>query len=60
MQLINCEVTLNLIWSGNCVSCEANRVTRLAITDEKLYVRGKNFLRILMVEQFPRLQHQHY
>ena len=36
MPLINCEVTLNLIWSANCVICEADRVTTFAIIDTKL------------------------
>ena len=36
MPLINCEVTLNLIWSANCVICEADRVTTFEIIDTKL------------------------
>ena len=33
MQIINCEVTLNKIWSANCVICEVDRVTTFGITD---------------------------
>ena len=38
MPLINCEISLELIWSASCVICEAVRVTALAIADTKLYV----------------------
>ena len=37
MFLINCEINLILIWSANCVICEADRATAFAITDTKLY-----------------------
>ena len=36
--LINCEVTLDLNWSQNCIICEANKETTFAITSAKLYV----------------------
>ena len=38
---INCEIKLNLTWSGNCVivsSNDANQIATFAITDTKLYV----------------------
>ena len=38
MPLINCEITLNLKWSENCVICEADRATTFAMTSAKLYV----------------------
>ena len=38
MPQIDCELNLKLIWSANCVICEANRKTTFAITDTKLYV----------------------
>ena len=38
MPLINCEVTLDLIWSENCVICEANRAKTFAMTSAKFYV----------------------
>ena len=37
MLLISCEINLILIWSLNCVICEADRATTFAITDAKLY-----------------------
>ena len=36
--LINCEISLNLIESKNCVLCEEDKVTKFAITDAKLHV----------------------
>ena len=36
--LINCEVTLDLNCSENCVICKTNRVTIFAMTSAKLYV----------------------
>ena len=40
MLLINCEIALDLAWSGNCVvsSDAANQATIFAITNTKLYV----------------------
>ena len=41
MSLINCEITLDLNWSGNCVivaTNEAAHATTFSITDTKLYV----------------------
>ena len=41
MPLINCEITLDLNWSGNSVivaTNEANQATTFSITDTKLYV----------------------
>ena len=38
MPLINCEVTLDLTWSWNCVICEAGRATTFARTSAKRYV----------------------
>ena len=40
MPLINCEISLILTWSTNCVICNttANQVTTFAITDTQLYV----------------------
>ena len=38
MPLINCEVTLDLNWSENCVICEEYRATTFAIASAKLYV----------------------
>ena len=40
MPLINCEVTLDLNWSENCVIVAANaaQATTISITDTKLYV----------------------
>ena len=35
MTLINYEITLDLIWSANCVISEENRVTTFAMTDAK-------------------------
>ena len=37
MPLINCEISLILSWSTNCIICEANRATTFATTDTKLY-----------------------
>ena len=39
MTLINCEVTVDLNWSGNCVICEKNIATTFAITSSKLDVQ---------------------
>ena len=36
--LINCENSLDLTWSENCVICEADRATTFAITNTKLNV----------------------
>ena len=36
--LINCEVTLDLNWSGNRVICEANRATTFAMNSRKSYL----------------------
>ena len=38
MLLINCEVTLDLIWSANCVIYKEDRVKVFAMTHTKLYV----------------------
>ena len=38
MPLINCEATLDLKWSKNCVICEAIRSKTFAMTPAKLYV----------------------
>ena len=38
MPLKNCEVTLDVKWSENCVICEIERATTFAINDAKLYV----------------------
>ena len=38
MALINCEITLDLTWSANCVICEEDRAITFAISDTKLYV----------------------
>ena len=41
MPLINCGITLDLDWSGNCVivaTNEAAQATAFSITDTKLYV----------------------
>ena len=38
MTLINCEINLILIWSENCVISSATGVTKIAITNTKVYV----------------------
>ena len=38
MPLINCEISLNLTWSENCVISSGTGKTKFAITDTKLYV----------------------
>ena len=38
IQLINCELTFDLIWSAKCVIFEGNRVTTFVMTNAKLYV----------------------
>ena len=38
MLLINCELTLHLTWSANCIIYKMDRITTLARTDTKLYV----------------------
>ena len=38
MPLINCEITLMLIWSSTCVITISTAVGAFAITDAKLYV----------------------
>ena len=35
MPVTNCEVTLDLNWSENCVICEADRAITFAITSAK-------------------------
>ena len=37
MPLINCEITLDLNWSENCVIYVAAQATTVSITDTKLY-----------------------
>ena len=36
--LINCEITLDIIWSENCVIFKQGRETTFLMTDAKLYV----------------------
>ena len=38
MSLINCEISLILIWSKKCVIFSATGATEFAITDTKIYV----------------------
>ena len=38
MSLINCEISLILTWSKNCVILSATEATEFVITDTKLYV----------------------
>ena len=38
MQLISCEVTLDLNWSENCVICETDRALTFVMTSAKRYV----------------------
>ena len=38
MALINCEITLDLTWSANCVIYKEDRAITFAISDTKLYV----------------------
>ena len=38
MPLINCEISLTLTWSENCVISSPIEKTEFAITDTKLYV----------------------
>ena len=38
MPLINCEISLILTWSKNCVISSATDATEFVITDTKLYV----------------------
>ena len=38
MPQINCEITLDLIWSAICAICEEKSVTISAMTDAKLYI----------------------
>ena len=38
MALINCETTLDLTWSANCVIWEEDRAITFAISDTKLYL----------------------
>ena len=38
MSLINCEISLILTWSKNCVISSATEATEFGITDTKLYV----------------------
>ena len=37
MPLINCEVTLDLHYSENCVICEADKATTFAMTSVKTF-----------------------
>ena len=39
MPLINCEVTLDLNWSENCVICEGNRATTLRSSSDSFNSR---------------------
>ena len=36
--LVNCEISLGLTWSENCVIYSATGKTKFAITDTKLYI----------------------
>ena len=38
MALINCETTLDLNWSANCVIWEEDKAITFAISDTKLYL----------------------
>ena len=38
MPQINCQITLDLIWTAICAICEEKFVTISAMTDAKLYV----------------------
>ena len=38
MHLINCEISLDITYSANCVICEVDRTTKFLSTDTKLYV----------------------
>ena len=38
MPLVNCEISLNLIWYEDCVISSATRKTIFAVTDAKLYI----------------------
>ena len=38
MLLINCEISLILNWSENCIISSATGRTKFSITDTKLYV----------------------
>ena len=38
MALINCEISLDLTWSENCIIYKVNKVKTFAITEAKLYV----------------------
>ena len=38
MPLVNCEISLNLIWYEDCVISSATRKTKFAVTDAKLYI----------------------
>ena len=42
MPLINCETSLILTWSTNCVISEADRAKTFVITNTKLYVSVVN------------------
>ena len=47
MLLINCEITLDLKWSEDCVlvaTDEANQGATFSISDSKLYVKVFNFI----------------
>ena len=38
MPLINCEISLILTWSKNCIVSSATGETEIAITDSEIYV----------------------
>ena len=38
MPLINCEISLDLTWSENCVISSATGKTKFVITDTEIYV----------------------
>ena len=57
MRLTNCEITLDLNWSENCVIVATNlaaQVTTFSITDTKLYVP----VVILSTQDNPKLLEQ--
>ena len=57
MRLTNCEITLDLNWSENCVIVATNlaaQVTTFSITDTKLYVP----VIILSTQDNPKLLEQ--
>ena len=54
--LINCEVSLILIWSADCVISAANGSTKFAKTDKKLYVPAVISLANDNVKLLPQLK----